>query len=226
MAAPPTDGRYLTPLEARRVYDRIGRFQDWQAFYEGPAVRELIHLGGFHSAKSVLEFGCGTGAFAARLMKIVPKDCRYVGIDLSPIMTRLATSRLTNWTGRATVILSNGSANLPEADGAFDYFVSNYVIDLLAREYATAVLAEAQRVLCVGGKLCLVSLGRGTSGLSRTVTGLWETVWKYKPQWVGGCCPSELTTLLKPNQWSIDHHSKVVSFGITSEVVVASRRQG
>lgn len=96
-------------------------------FYEGPAVRELIRLGGFHSAQSILEFGCGTGAFSARRMNIVPEDCRYVGIDLSPIMTRLAASRLTNWTGRATVILSNGSSTLPEAHGAFDHFVSNYV---------------------------------------------------------------------------------------------------
>ncbi len=174
-------------------------------FYEGPAMRELIRLAGFHSAKSILEFGCGTGALAARLIKIVPKDCRYVGIDVSPTMVRLAASRLTNWTERATVILSSGSPTLPEPDGAFDHFVSNYVFDLLAREYASSVLAEAHRVLCVGGKLCLVSLGRGTSGLSRTVTGLWEAVWKYNPEWVGGCRPSDLTALLKPNKWSINH---------------------
>jgi hypothetical protein len=64
-------------------------------------------------------------------MKIVPKDCRYVGIDLSPNMARLAASRLTNWVARTTVILSNGSSTLPEADGGFDHFVSNYFFDLL-----------------------------------------------------------------------------------------------
>jgi len=206
------------------VYDRIGRVQDWQAVYEGPAIRELVQHGAFHAAKSVLEFGCGTGAFAAKLMKIVPTDCRYVGIDLSPTMTRLAASRLTRWAGRTTITLSDGSPTLHEADGAFDHFVSNYVFELLSREYAAAVLAEAHRVLCANGTLCLVSLGCGTSGFSRTVTALWEALWRNKPEWVGGCRPSNLSTLLTPDQWSIDYDRRVVSFGITSEVFVASRR--
>jgi ubiquinone/menaquinone biosynthesis C-methylase UbiE len=206
------------------VYDRIGRLQDWQAVYEGRAIREIVRVGSFDSAKSVLEFGCGTGAFAAKLMTIVPTDCRYVGVDVSPKMTRLATSRLKKWAGQATITLSDGSPTLHEAGGEFDHFVSNYVFDLLSPDYSAAVLAEAHRVLSENGKLCLVSLGCGASGLSRVVTALWETVWRHKPEYVGGCRPSDLSTLLTPDQWSIDHHRRVVSFGITSEVFVASRR--
>ncbi len=205
------------------MYDRIGRFQDWQAVYEGRAIREIMRLGSFDSAKSVLEFGCGTGAFAATLMKIVPTDCRYVGIDVSPKMVRLATSRLKRWAARARVKLSDGSPTLHETEGAFDRFVSTYVFELLDPEYTVAVLTEAHRVLCENGKLCLVSLGCGASGLSRTVTALWEQVWRHKPEWVGGCRPTELGTLLAPNQWFVDHHRKLVSFGITSEVLIASR---
>lgn len=222
----PSEGRYLTPQEAGRVYDRIGRFQDWQAFYEGPALRELLRSGDFASAKSVFEFGCGTGAFAAKLMTIMPANCRYVGTDVSPKMTRFATSRLKPWAGRATVKLSDGSPTLPEADGAFDRFVSNYVFELLSLDYAAKVLTEAHRILSPDGKLCLVSLGRSTSGFAGFVTALWETVWKWKPGLVGGCRPSELRSLLAPDQWSIDHLRKVVSFGVTSEVVVASQRLG
>lgn len=224
MVHSPSEGRYLTPQEAGRVYDRIGRFQDWQAFYEGPALRELLRSGVFSSAKSVFEFGCGTGAFAAKLMTIVPADCRYVGIDVSPKMTRLATSRLIRWAARATVKLSDGSAALPEADLAFDHFVSNYVFELLSPEYAAKVLAEAHRILATNGKLCLVSLGCGTSGFAGVVTALWEAAWKWKPALVGGCRPTELATLLASDQWSIEHLRKVVSFGVISEVVVASRR--
>ncbi len=114
------------------MYDRIGRFQDWQVVYEGRAIREIVRLGSFDSAKSVLEFGCGTGAFAAKLMTIVPADCGYVGIDVSPKMTRLAAPRLKRWAARATVKLSDGSPTLPEGSGAFDHFVSNYVFELLS----------------------------------------------------------------------------------------------
>jgi ubiquinone/menaquinone biosynthesis C-methylase UbiE len=224
MTHSPSEGRYLTPQEARRVYDHIGRFQDWQAFYEGPVLRELLRSVDFSSAKSVFEFGCGTGAFAAKLMTIVPTDCRYVGIDVSPKMTRLATSRLKPWAERATIKLSDGSPALPEDDGAFDHFVSNYVFELLSPDYAAKVLAEAHRILSPNGKLCLVSLGCGTSGLARLVTALWEAVWRRKPEFVGGCRPSDLSTLVSSDNWSIDRHSRVLSFGIVSDVLVASRR--
>jgi ubiquinone/menaquinone biosynthesis C-methylase UbiE len=80
----------------------------------------------------VFEFGCGTGAFAAKLMTIVPTDCHYIGIDVSPKMMRLAASRLKQWAARATVELSDGSPILSEADGTFDHFVSTYVFELLS----------------------------------------------------------------------------------------------
>lgn len=226
MSRSPSKERYLTPQEVRRVYDRIGRFQDWQAFYEGPALRELLRSGDFASANSVFEFGCGTGAFAAKLMTIMSADCRYVGIDVSPKMTRLATSRLKPWAARATVKLSDGSAVLSEADSAFDHFVSNYVFELLSPDYAAKILAEVHRILSSKGKLCLVSLGCGTSGFAGLLTALWEAAWKWKPALVGGCRPTELRTLLDPAQWSIDHLRTVVSFGVPSEVLVASRRLG
>ncbi len=220
-----SSGRYLTPEQASRAYDRIGRFQDWQAVYESRAIRELIRLGSFNSAKSVFEFGCGTGAFAVKLLKAyVSPECRYVGVDVSPRMLALSASRLKTWAGRAETKLVHGSPRLHEPDGAFDRFVSNYVFDLLAPEYAATIISEAHRILSSGGKLCLVSLGRGTSGLSRIVTALWETVWRLKPEFVGGCRPVDLRNLLRPGDWYIDHHRSVASFGIMSDVLVASRR--
>jgi ubiquinone/menaquinone biosynthesis C-methylase UbiE len=153
----------------------------------------------------------------------LPPGGRYVGIDVSPRMVRLATSRLKTWAGRAAVRLSDGSSCLHDPNGSFDRFVSNYVFDLLAPEYAKAIISEAHRVLISGGKLCLVSLGCGTSGLSRIVTMLWERVWRLKPELLGGCRPVDLSSLLMPGQWSIDHHRKLVFFGLASEIIVTSR---
>ncbi len=139
-------------------------------------------------------------------------------------MIRLATSRLRRWQGRALVTLSDGSSRLHEPDGAFDRFVSNYVFDLLAPEYAAAIVVEAHRILSSGGKLCLVGLGRGTKGLSRIVTALWDTMWRLKPELVGGCRPVDLRMLLTPTRWSIDHFKAVVTLGVPSEVLLASPR--
>ena len=206
------------------MYDRIGRFQDWQVVYEGRAIRELLQAASFHSAKSVFEFGCGTGAFAAKLLKShLSSDCRYVGVDISQTMVRLATARLRPWASRAVVKISDGSPVLAEADAAFDRFVSNYVFDLLSPEYAAAIISEAHRVLVAGGKLCLISLGYGTSGFSKAVSGLWERLWRLKPELVGGCRPVHLPSLLKPGEWSIEHFKKVLALGLSSEFVVASR---
>lgn len=109
-----SDERFLTPKQASRVYDRIGSFQDWQ-IYEREPIRELVRLGSFHSAEAVFEFGCGTGAFAAMLLRTqLPSDSRNVGINLSPKMVWLATSRLATWSERAEVRLSDGSSRLPE----------------------------------------------------------------------------------------------------------------
>lgn len=223
MLSVDSNRRFLTPQQASRVYDRIGSFQDWQ-FYEGKPVRELVRLGSFHSAKAVFEFGCGTGAFAKMLlMTQLPPDSRYVGVDVSPRMIQLATSRLARWAGRAEVTLSNGSPQLGEPDGTFDRFVSNYVFDLLAPQFAANLIGEAYRILRPGGKLCLVSASRGRSGLSRTLTKLWETVWQRKPEWVGGCRPIDLRQIVPAEKWTIEHHESVVSLAITSELLVASR---
>lgn len=51
----------LSREEARRVYNRIGKLQDSQAFYEAPAIDLIIDHGHFATAQSVFEFGCGTG---------------------------------------------------------------------------------------------------------------------------------------------------------------------
>jgi len=60
---------YLSPAEAKRFYDRLGSGQDWQSFFENPAINELIAHAAFDSAHSVIEFSCGTGALAASLLQ-------------------------------------------------------------------------------------------------------------------------------------------------------------
>ena len=58
----------LDAVGARRFYDRIGRLQDTQRFYEYPAVRRLVELGSFEASRAVFELGCGSGRLAADLL--------------------------------------------------------------------------------------------------------------------------------------------------------------
>ncbi len=213
--------------EARRFYDRFGRLQDIQVLYEGRALRWLEEAGRFQSARAVFEFGCGTGAFARRLLeRRLPEDARYVGVDVSETMVRIARRRLERWRGRAEIRLVSGSLPLPDADGVYDRFVSNYVFDLLPGPEIAAVLAEARRILAADGLLCLASLTHGATPAARFVSRVWSRVHAWKPWWTGGCRPIELLEFVRPPDWLVLERKVLTQLGISSELVVASRGRG
>lgn len=213
--------------QARRVYDRIGRLQDSQAFYEDRAVDLLIREGRFASSLRVFEFGCGTGRVAHRLLtEVLPAEATYLGIDLSPRMIALATERLAPFGARAQVKLSEGAPPTEEPPGGFDRFVSTYVFDLLSEEDIRAVLAAAHRLLEPGGLLCVCGLSSGSDALSRGVAQVWSAVHRVSPSLLGGCRPIELAAFLTADHWNVTHRESVSAFGVPSEVVVAERIAG
>ncbi len=221
----PDEERMLTHQQATAFYDRLGARQDWQAFYETPATRDLIAHASFETAQSVFEFGCGTGAFAERILaRHLPPQTSYLAVDSSSTMVRLARSRLARFGDRVTVRQTDGSLQFDEISGSFERFVSNYVLDLLSAADVAAVVAEAHRLLAPGGRLCLVSLTRGSTPLARLVTWAWTRIHALQPRLVGGCRPVELLDCLPSTHWHIDYTQVITRFGIPSEVVVASKR--
>jgi SAM-dependent methyltransferase len=216
---------YLTHAQARRVYDRIGRWQDTQPIVERRAVDELLARSAFEQAEAVFEFGCGTGRLAQRLLATrLSAGCRYLGVDVSPTMVRLARGRLTPWRDRAEVVLTDGSLRFEAADGSYDRLLSAYVLDLLSPRDIGALLGEAQRLLRPDGLLCLTSLTYGATRPARLVTGLWQRLWAVRPSVVGGCRPVELAGFLAPESWLLRERLTITSFGVSSQVVVAERR--
>ena len=217
----------LSRQKARRTYDRIGSWQNTQAFYEDRATGELLLHGNFESARSIFEFGCGTGRFAHRLFEEYLTDtARYRGVDLSPKMVKLARHRLEPYSTRAEVVLSDGGPPAGEPTASCDRFVSNYVFDLLAHEHIEAVIDEAHRMLRPDGLLCLTGLSSGSNRTSRFVADVVGWIHTYHPALIGGCRPVDLLPFVPESQWSVQHHSKVVAFGIASEVLIARRAPG
>jgi SAM-dependent methyltransferase len=99
----------LEPSEARAFYDRFGKKQNAQAFYEEPVLKNLVDHAHFDAAKKVFEFGCGTGRFADHLLaRNLRASATYLGCDLSPTMVRLAKQRLAAHAERAQVVQSDG----------------------------------------------------------------------------------------------------------------------
>ena len=214
----------LSHQEARRTYDRIGSLQDSQGFYEDRATARLLLYGDFSSAESVFEFGCGTGRFARRLFEeYLSGAARYRGVDVSPEMVRLAKVRLASHSPRAVVILTEGGPPLDAPAESYDRFVSNYVFDLLSDEDIRTALHQAHRMLRPDGLVCLCGLSSGVGLVSRIVASMVSWTQSVLPSVVGGCRPVDLPPFLQEPEWQLQHHSKVVAFGIPSEVVVAKR---
>ncbi len=215
----------LDALTARRVYDRIGRFQDSQRVYEDAATRRLTHRTALDRCSSVFELGCGTGRYAAELLATVfPSDATYVGMDVSPRMATLARNRLAPWSDRADVgLLDPPALALPGDTRSFDRFLAVYVFDLLSNEDAERLVSEAARLLMPGGVLGVVSLTNGTSTPSRLVSSRWAAVANRWPRLVGGCRPIDGRALVEGPDWSIEHDEVTVKLAVPSQVIIARR---
>jgi ubiquinone/menaquinone biosynthesis C-methylase UbiE len=214
----------LTKNQIQSFYNRFGAKQDWQRFYEGPAIRDLLAHGAFEDAHAVFELGCGTGALADSLLTCyLSKGATYLCFDLSSTMVSLAKTRLKKYHHRAEVHLTDGSPKLPLPDSQFDRFISNYVLDLLPLEDIKVVLEEAHRVLVPKGRLCLISLTYGNTLFSQVFIWLWSRIFTFRPALVGGCRPLRLIDFISEKTWELVHHGSVIGFGIPSEVIVACK---
>ena len=118
---------------------------------------------------------------------------------------------------------TDGSLQFAERSGSFDRFVSNYVLDLLSVPDIVQLRACAHRLLVAGGRLCLVSLTRGSTPLTRLVTWSWTHLHALEPRLVGGCRPLDLRDCLPGTDFHIDDAQVITRFGIPSEVMVASK---
>lgn len=217
--------RQITPAEAARFYDRLGKALDTQRFYEDPAADEMIAHGDFGQAASVVDFGCGTGRLLERLLEDhLPRTATALGVDVSARMVEISAQRLARFGERVRVAQNSGEMVLPLGEGAADRVIATYVLDLLSEEDAKAFIGEAHRVMAPGGLLCLVSLTEGQGPVSRTVCSVWNFIHRLDPAWTGGCRPIRLLPLLGFG-WSVRYRNVIVRWGVPSEIVVAARAE-
>lgn len=218
--------RAFSPADARRYYDRHASKQDRQGWYEDAALAELIAAGGFRDAATVVELGCGTARLAEILLqRYLPRDARYIGLDISWSMLDRAKGRLAGFPGRVQLVQADGCQGLPVGTGGADRCIAAYVIDLLPGAAAETFVAEAHRILAPGGLICMASLTGASRDLrSRLAARLWAAIHRLAPGRVGGCRPVHLKPLLQPAAWDLLHYDLVTPYGVPSEIAVARRR--
>jgi ubiquinone/menaquinone biosynthesis C-methylase UbiE len=212
----------LSVADVEAVYDRVGRAQDAQRFYEAPALRALRTHAAFHRAEAVFEVGCGTGRLAADLLRDdLPPSATYRAVDLSATMVEIAQARLASFADRASVWKTDGRLRFDCSAGGADRVVAAYVLDLLSQREVRTFLKEAHRLLAPSGSLCVTGLTDGRDLPSRVVASLWRGLHRARPAWVGGCRPLCVRAILAPDRWRVVHHEVVTPWGVPSEVLVA-----
>jgi ubiquinone/menaquinone biosynthesis C-methylase UbiE len=215
----------LSPSAAQAYYDRFGKKQDSQSFYEDPALNDLVAHASFQDSRCVFEFGCGTGKFASRILgKFMLPSASYFGCDISPVMIGLAKRRLEVYGERAQVVLSDGAVRFPLPEHSVDRVVSSYVLDLLSEADIERFFSESHRVMMPGGKICIASLTRGVNVPSRIVSSLWMSVFRLSPALVGGCRPIHVDAFVNLQEWQVVHRRVVTPFGVPSEVLILELR--
>ncbi len=214
--------RTLSHVKAKKFYDRFGERQDRSTLYEDLPIKLLIENSEFEDADSILEFGCGTGRLAERLMTDhISLDATYAALDISDTMIDLTRSRLEPWKTRTEVNRTSGKMTLDADDSSYDRFVSTYVCDLLSISDIVKLLDEAHRVLRPGGLLCLVSLTAGHGFGAKLATGMWRLAYWISPSVMGGCRPIRLWRYLFADHWEAKFRRVVCPGGLCTEILIA-----
>jgi ubiquinone/menaquinone biosynthesis C-methylase UbiE len=169
----------MPDVDVHRIFDRVAHLYDtgWlqRALYAEVQDRALDELRA-RQPRSILDVGCGTGIFTARLeQELAPGG--VVGGDLSAGMLAeaAARSRRVGW-------VRGDSARLPLRAGAFDALVCTQAFHFFDQP---AAWAEFRRVLAPGGHALVGMIhprtelgsrrfGRISSAVSKTRVG-WPT---------------------------------------------------
>lgn len=194
----------LSSERIRRIYDRLGRRYDLMGALEARSKREALLMLGLAPGERVLELGFGPGAMLPALIRATggagPAEGGpplVHGLDLSPVMVRVAGERLrAAGLSQAADLRAGNAGHLPYAAASFDAVYSTYMVDLLTTDDIGAVLREAHRVLRPGGRIVVVTLHPSTQPVGRLFTRAYTWLYVRRPTWLAGCRPVTIGPLL------------------------------
>jgi SAM-dependent methyltransferase len=127
----------------------LGRFMQTGVGEVATLLYELQSLGITVARGAALDFGCGVGRLSQAL---APHFDRVTGVDVSAVMIEKA--RLLNRFPQSVSYVCNRSSRLQQfADRAFDFILSNIVLQHVRPDIAVEYLREFLRLLAPGGAL-------------------------------------------------------------------------
>jgi ubiquinone/menaquinone biosynthesis C-methylase UbiE len=199
------------------VYRKTAPLYDvWAYLTETRPRRLALEAAAIRNGEAILEVAVGTGLTFREILRRNPDGENY-GIDLTDAMLARARRKAAQVSTR-TVHLSVGDAySLPFADGTFDLLVNSYMFDLLPEEDFPHVLAEFKRVLKPNGRLLLTNMAQ-PEGLGE---GLYEAIYRLKPEWMGGCRGVSLSAAVRTAGFEQVQRQRITQMRFPSEIISA-----
>ena len=106
---------------------------------------------------------------------------------------------------------------IPYPDKTFDLVYSSYMLDLIAFDDISRILAEFKRVMKQNGRLVLVNMAEG-----RIFSPIYNFLYRLSPKMLGGCRPLSMTAdVLGSSGFKVFEKEVCVQLFIPSEVIMA-----
>ena len=206
--------------KTQATYDSLSRFYDLMSgSTEDRARQQAVNLLNIKADDVLLEIGCGTGAATIVMGKKVGTDGHVFGIDLSIKMLSVAQKKLRQKGEQISVGLCCGDAvRLPFSSQSVSGIMMSFALELFPDAEITSVLSECARVLCQGGRLCVLSMSKWQS--KGFMFQMYQGLQKRFPTWID-CRPILLAQTLAGNGFKVVESRQSSLFGLPIEIVLA-----
>jgi ubiquinone/menaquinone biosynthesis C-methylase UbiE len=200
-----------------RFFARVARVYYLQLPLERRALSTAARLAEPLGGVRVLDVGTGTGALAGALLR--QGAASVVAVDRSEAMLDRASRRLGGMGSPAHIVRADGR-RLPFAEGCFDLVAIGYVLNLLDRPAALAVLREARRVMTPAGRLLVVDHSAPPTFAGRAYRAVWRALSVTLPGFVASRPLADVRPLLTAEGFWVTAERRLLA-GYWSQVLLA-----
>ncbi len=207
--------------EARASYDKLSRWYDALAGWAEKKAREAgLQKLGASEGERLLEIGFGTGHGLKALAQSVGRAGKVYGIDLSAGMWRIAQQRLKDagLADRVELLLSD-AVHLPFKADCLEAIFMSFTLELFDTPEIPLVLGECQRVLRLGGRICIVAMSKLRESF---MTKFYEWLHQKLPRYAD-CRPIFLRQAMAAAGFHIAEGTEMAMWGLVGEVVLAKK---
>ena len=119
------------------------------------AVRDLLDMGDLPAARTVVEFGVGTGVYTGEILKRLHPDANFLAFEIDPDLSSAVADRLKAPRLR---VINDSAENVGEyLEGAkADYIVSSIPFTSLPADVRRSLLGAARNALAPDGRMLVL----------------------------------------------------------------------